>query len=214
MARGVRLRASYGEGFRAPSLGELYYPFFGNPQLQPETSRSWELGVAAEGGPWQLDVALFRTRERDLIDFDADFRSVNIGDARSEGVETTLRYRGDAVSGRLGATWLSARDLDRDVPLRRRAPRSGSLGVTWRRAVATFDAQANYVGPRPDTDPVTGALARVGGYLRLDLAVQGRRHRGISPYLRVENATDRAYDEALGFPAPGRRFIAGVELGW
>src|SRR5262249_50391224 len=43
-ANGHKFRAAYGEAFRAPQIGELYLPFFGNPDLHAEHSRSTELG--------------------------------------------------------------------------------------------------------------------------------------------------------------------------
>src|SRR5436309_1176684 len=66
----LRLRASYGEAFRAPALGELFYPFLGNPDLRPERGRSAEVGAQWTSGRWSADVAAFDSRQRDLIDYD------------------------------------------------------------------------------------------------------------------------------------------------
>ncbi|HWC65292.1 MAG TPA: TonB-dependent receptor, partial [Thermoanaerobaculia bacterium] len=82
------IRASWGTAFRAPSIGELYYPFFGNPDLDPERSRSVELGFTHIAGRARLDVALFRNDIRDLIQYDPVRQTNgNVGRARTEGVE-------------------------------------------------------------------------------------------------------------------------------
>lgn len=66
---GTKLRASWGTGFRAPTIQELFFPIFGNPDLQPEKSRSWEAGIQQKiiGEALLLDVVYFRIDYRDLI---------------------------------------------------------------------------------------------------------------------------------------------------
>ena len=59
LGRGTRVRASYGEAFRAPSLGELFFPGSGNPELAPERGEAWELGVEHEAGPWRFSLTGF-----------------------------------------------------------------------------------------------------------------------------------------------------------
>src|SRR5690606_18072514 len=66
-----RVTAGYGTAFKAPTFNELYYPFFGNPSLQPESSESIEAGLRFDGrrADWRLDV--FHTDVDDLIAYDA-----------------------------------------------------------------------------------------------------------------------------------------------
>ncbi|HEX5759863.1 MAG TPA: TonB-dependent receptor, partial [Thermoanaerobaculia bacterium] len=111
LAGGVRLRASYGESFRAPSLGELFFPGSGNPDLQPEVGESAELGVEWRRGPFRAALTGFETRQRDLIDFDfVAFRNVNLGRARSRGVEAEVGWERGIAAVRAHATWLNAED--------------------------------------------------------------------------------------------------------
>jgi outer membrane receptor for ferrienterochelin and colicins len=74
----LSLRASYGEGFRAPDLGQLYYRFanpasfyqvIGNPNLQPETSRSTNVGFSYSQSRWRAGVNLYRNNVKHLIDY-------------------------------------------------------------------------------------------------------------------------------------------------
>ncbi len=71
------LRASYGHGFRAPDLGQLYYRFanpasfyqvIGNPTLEPETSRSYNAGAVYTRSRFRLGLSLYRNDVRDLVE--------------------------------------------------------------------------------------------------------------------------------------------------
>jgi vitamin B12 transporter len=214
LSRTTRLRASYGEAFRAPFLGELYFPGSGNPDLRPETSASAELGLEQDAGPFRFGLTGFAARQRNLIDFDfATSRDVNIGRSQSRGVEgeVTLRRRGLFV--RANATYLDTEDRATGLALNRRPRQSANLvvmltpGGRW-----TLAWTERYVGERPDVDPVTFGRRTNPGYLRTDLAASYAVRPWLSPYARVDNLADRRYAEALGFPAPGRTVAGGVAI--
>jgi len=92
-AGGRRLTASFGTGFRAPTFNELYYPFFGNPALRPEHSRSAELGIDGSRGEAQWSLHTFETRVNDLIAFDSSFLPANIETAVIRGAEGQVTAR-------------------------------------------------------------------------------------------------------------------------
>lgn len=213
VAGGTRLRASYGQAFRAPNLGELYFPFSGNRALRPETGTSYEAGVEQEAGPWRLLLTAFENRQRNLIVFDpVSFRDLNVGRARSRGLEGLVGCRGRLVYGQLNATRLEAVDLTTGRELLRRPKWSANLLLTARPGAWTFTFTGRYVGRRPDIDPPTGALRTNPGFLRLDLAASLRARRWLSPFARLENLADRRYAEVLGYPSPRRRLIGGVAV--
>ncbi len=214
LGRTTRLRASYGQAFRAPFLGELFFPGSGNPDLQPEVSSSTELGLEQDAGRFRFTVTGFETRQRNLIDFDfATFKDVNVGRARSRGVEGEVTYRYRALFVRANGTYLDARDLTADVPLARRPRKSANLVFLLTPAERwTLAWTTRYVGDRPDVDPVTFANRTNPGYVRTDLAASFEVNHWLSPYARVDNLTDRHYAEALGFPAPGRTVAGGVAV--
>jgi vitamin B12 transporter len=208
---GFRLRGSYGESFRAPSLGELFFPGSGNPELRPESGESAELGIEYRRGPYRASLTGFATRQRDLIDFDfATFRNVNVGRARSRGVEAGAGWERGEATVRAAATWLDAEDRATGLPLLRRPEWSASLVGVLSPGEWVLSLEGRYAGARPDVDPVTFARAESPSYTRVDLAARYRVHPWLAPYARLENAADRAYAEALGFPAPGRTFVGGV----
>ncbi len=203
---GAHLRAAWAEGFRAPSLGDLYFPGFGNPQLLPERSTSWELAGGLERSAWGLDVALFTIDLDELIVFDfATFLPQNIGRARSRGVEAEVEFGRDRFWGRANASFLDAEDLESGEPLARRPEWRGSIVGGWTLGRLRFTASGRYVGEREDFGGVP-----LAGYWLAGLALERPLSRGLTPYGRIENLFDERYDEAVGFPAAGRSLVVGL----
>jgi len=230
LGAGFRLRGSYAEGFRAPSLGDLYYPGFGNPDLRPETSDSVEVGLdwassrpgrsatdttgSAEtaGAAWRLGMTAFSIDLDNLIVFDF-VRSLplNIGRARSRGLELSVERTGRRLSGRLGATYQEPEDLTTGEQLLRRPQKSASLVVAWHprwlpARASALSATVDHVGSRP------GLGAELDAYTTVGFAASWHLTERIEPTLRVENLLDEQYEEAVGFPAFGRRVIGGVRF--
>lgn len=210
---GFRARASYGESFRAPSLGELYFPFYGNPDLQPETGETWEAGIEHEKNGWRFALVGFETRQRNLIDSNpVTFLAVNIGRAESKGIEAEIGFTRGIFAARLNGTRLDTENLDTGLPLLRRPEESANLVLTVRPASWTFNVETRYVGDRPDLDESTFTTANNPSYLRLDLAAQWKATTRFAPYARVENVADEEYEAVLGYPSPGRTWIGGVAV--
>jgi vitamin B12 transporter len=213
----VELRAGYGKAFRPPSLGELYYPFSGNASLLPETSTSSDLGLAVtsddRSSRWQLTV--FSTNLENLIEFDfASYSNANIGTASIRGAE----FSWEAALGRRGGSILQATYLDTEddlgQPLLRRPEWSGSW--TLHGAISehlTGDLTVVYVGSRDDVDPASFERSRAASYTTADLALAYSLWDGVEITGRVLNIADSEYQEILGYPAPGRRYMVGLRLG-
>jgi vitamin B12 transporter len=214
--RPLKLRASIGRAFRAPTTGELYYPFSGNPGLQPEKSVGYE-----GGAEWTIMPALvveatyFRNDIRNLIVYDGQTgMNQNVGRVRTEGVETVLRTApGADWFARASYTYLEATDLDADQPLVRR-PRdrfSATVGRTYARG-ASWDVTGIFVGRRADRDFLDFSKpVESPSYFRLDVSVTLRPLFHLAPFARVTNLLGRQYQEVNGYAAPGRRFLAGLE---
>ena len=100
----LRLSASYGTAFKAPTFNDLYYPFFGNPHLQPESSQSVEVGAKGRLADVNWAVNGYYTKIDDLIAFDANtFLPQNIAKAEIFGMETQVsaRFYGIDISANL-----------------------------------------------------------------------------------------------------------------
>ena len=215
VTRATRLWGSYGEAFAAPSVGELYFPLTGNPDLEPETSTSIEVGAEHRLENWRFSLVGFDNDLSNLIDFDfVEFRNINIGRARTRGVEAEVGYSRSRWAVRWNAALLNAEDLDTDEPLLRRPSESSNLVVTFSPQDFSLNLTARYVGERDDVDPISFERAVNEGYTRVDLAGRWQALKRLAPYLRIENVTDADYEEALGFPAPGMTLIGGLSLSY
>ncbi|HEV7667118.1 MAG TPA: TonB-dependent receptor [Thermoanaerobaculia bacterium] len=210
---GFRLRASYGDSFRAPSLGELFFPGSGNPTLRPESGKSFEVGVEREIGIVRVSLVGFENRQNDLIDFDlATFTNVNVLRARSRGVEGEVEAHRGIGTVRLTATYLDAENRTTGEPLLRRAKKSATLLASLAPKSWGFTLSGRYVGDREDTDPDTFGRTEIASYTRFDLSTRYSGWSKFEPFARVENLADREYEEALGFPAPGRTWVGGLAV--
>lgn len=205
---GVVARASYGEAFRAPSLADLYYPGFGNPELQPERSRGGEVGLEAGHGVWRVVLTAFETRLTDLVQYDfLAGRPFNTGEARTRGVEGELHARRDRLWLRASGTYLEAEDLESGARLLRRPRVAASLAAGGEIGSFALHGVLRHVGDRVDVGGI-----ELASYTVVDAGLTWRRAGMLDPYLRVENLLDRQYQEAVGYPAPGRALVAGVAL--
>lgn len=209
-----KIRAGGGSAFRAPTVGELYYPFYGNPDLKPERSVSWEAGAEAYlGNGGRVEVTYFWNDLKDLIVYDfATSQTENIGEARTQGVEVGYRQQIlEPLAIQATYTYLDAVDLSNEAPLLRRPKNRAALTVLWQPLPPfSVEARGTWVGSRPDVDPLTFLETIDPAYFRLDLFASWALSKNVSPYVRVNNVLDEQYDEAAGFPAAGIRASGGV----
>lgn len=209
----LRVWASWGAGFRGPTLNEQFSPGFGgfyagNPDLDPEHSRSAEIGVDFDATPDQhFGLNAYRTRVRNLITFSGvQNRAENVAHAQIDGAEATWDGAFGGWNARAALTWQDPRDTDTDTPLLRR-PKHKFSTIVGRafgsRVHAGFELLAN--GKREDVGGV-----ELGGYTLVNLRGQVRLADDWRLLLRVENLTDRDYELAHGFNTPGRSGFVDV----
>jgi len=211
-----KVRGSAGGAFRAPSVGELFYPFSGNPDLEPERVTAYEAGVdrAVAGGAATVGLSLFWNEFRNLIVYEfSTSLNANVGRARTRGAEVVARLRlSDRAQLDAAYTLLETEDRQTGEDLLRRPRHRASAALSWRPVARwTVAPRAVFVGERADADPVTRRRLTTPSFLRVDLFT--RYDLGVlEPYARVENLTDRGYEEVRGYPASGRRFSGGLEV--
>jgi TonB-dependent vitamin B12 receptor len=212
----IEMRFGYGQAFRQPSLGELYFPLSGNPDLRPETSESYEIGFVTTqrngADRWQLNV--FSTDLEDLIQFDfVDYTNRNITSAEILGVELALESALTSdFTQLLQVTWLDTEDATGESLLRR-PEWSGAYTLTgsfWNRVRG--DLTVMYLGSRWDVDPTTFERVEVGGFATVDLALAWQVLDVLELTVRAVNLLDRDYQAVRGYPAPSRRFMGGFRL--
>ncbi|MGK2856698.1 MAG: TonB-dependent receptor plug domain-containing protein [Thermoanaerobaculia bacterium] len=207
-----KLRAAWGEGFRAPSIGELYFPFFGNEALDPERSTSWELGWDVEVGSGAATLTWFDSDFDNLIVFDnANSRFGNTGAATTSGIEAGLRAPiGRGFSGSVSYTWLDTEQTSTGEALLRRPEHSGSASLAWASSRVKAHLVVTHGGERDDVRPVF-PFDRIAdeAYTVGELGAEWNLG-AFRPYVVIENAWDESYEETAGFRAPGRRALIGV----
>lgn len=199
-------------GYKLPSFFALGNPLFGNPDLDPERVRSMEAGWDRDFGAWRLRLAGFASRYDDLVDFDFEtFTNVNRGRIDVTGVELRGEWRPDPA-WRLAAD-LTLSDIDADgEPLRRRPETTGGLSLAWTPdSPWRLAATARYVGERLVTSIPTGDVED-GDYWRLDATLRYRHAAGWDAWLALDNALDADWQDAPGFPAPGRAARLGLAV--
>ena len=209
----LRYTASIGSAFKAPTFNELYYPFFGNPDLRPETSRSIELGLAQARAGWHWQLNVFQTTIDDLIVYDPTrFVANNIDRARLRGAElvagTTLAgWELNAQASVLDPRNRSAGAFDNVLP--RRARRTARVDAD--RNLGDWRIGAGWIAEGARYDDVGNQL-RLGGYATFEL----RAELALAPDWRLQaqlrNAFDRDYETAAYYNQPGREF--GLTLRW
>ncbi len=227
LATGTTLRASYAEGFKAPSLFQLQSDF-GNQSLRPERARGWDAGVSQALGALQGEVSAtyFKRVSRDLIDFVSCPAQVgicvnrpfgtydNVARARAQGLELAMLLRPvEAVRVQANYTWTDARNQsDGSANLGKRLARrpehsmSALVDVDWTERLS-MGATLTHVGASFED---AANRQRLEGYVLADVRVALRLVDGISLYGRIENLFDAGYETALRFGQPGRAGFVGV----
>ena len=239
-ADSTKIRAAAGTGIRPPDGFEL--AFTDNPELKPERSRSVEAGVDHTFGSGHAvaEATVFTNHYDDLIitvgsfSGSSRYKTDNISNARATGLELALTLRGRVMqwggldlAGRIGYTALDteilAVDRDDDAPppfevgqaLVRRPPHSFFADASVTSGRVTAFVRGNGRSTTLDVEPSMGAfggLFDAPGYNVWSAGATVRAARYLDAYARVENFFNRTYEEALGYPALGRRFTAGLRI--
>lgn len=202
----LRLTASYGTAFKAPTFNELYFPNFGNPNLRPEESRSLEFGLSDRGlwGHWSLNV--YETRIDNLIAFDAlTAQPANIDQARIRGLEAVLSLEIGDWDLRSAFTLLDpvnrSSGPDNGNVLPRRAEQSFRIDAD--RVSGNFQVGATVQGEGRRFDDL-GNARRLAGYATVDLRAEYALFKEWRLQARIANLLDKYYETAEFFNQPGR----------
>lgn len=222
------LRASFGDGFKSPTLYQLYSPY-GNLALRPEEARGWDVGLEHKLGGDRVDLMLtwFHRNTHNMIDFVSCFGATdprcaaqpfgfydNVQRTSAHGVEFGAAVRaGDRSRLTLNYTRTDARNDTQGSPnfgheLARRARDTAYLGLSrdWGGGLSTAVA-AQFVGRTFDD---AANLTTLGSYTLLDLRASYAWSARTSLYARLENALDKQYETTGGYGSMGRAFAAGV----
>jgi len=219
---GTRLRGSAGTGFRAPTFNDLFFPGFGNPDLQPEESLSYDFGLDQKlwNNRIRLGLTYFQNNFKNLIacctplptaPFGGPF---NVGRARSAGIEFTSEV--DVLPNlvaSLNYTYTDSETLATDRRLPREPRHRWNIGLTWEpisklslfTQVHVVSEQFEQFGEvynsgytRVDIGGTWRIIERMGWLQKLELTA------------RISNLLNEGYAEVRGFPALGINALVGL----
>ena len=229
VADGTTLRANIGTGQKTPTFIERfgYFPgqFIGNPDLKPEYSVSYDIGIDQRiSESASIQVALFEQRIEDEIDgfvFDPDtflFTAANLDTtSKRSGVEVGGRWTVSDQFG-LNITYTYTDASENGARELRRPRHAGSLQANYSflEARGKLALAADYGGTRHDIFfppwPNPSDIVTLKNYWLLDLAAQYQVSEVVNLFARVSNLLDTAYEQVYGYRTPGRAVYGGVQV--
>ncbi len=225
----TKIRSSYATGFRAPTVNELFWPNFGNPDVQPEHSQSFDVGVDQTLFADRVTISggYFWNRYRDLIQtiqsaaicgtgsFGANYCPVNVASAKTQGWESMVNIvmvqeqpwvKRLELKGQYTLTL--TRDLMTSGRLRRWPVNQASLSLYYQpmdsvHTILDFRFVGEQYNGAGDTQPV-------GSFDVVNLAVNYDISDQFQAYVRVDNLFDEEYEEILYYGTPGRSVFGGI----
>jgi vitamin B12 transporter len=209
---GLKLTASYGTAFKAPTFNDLYYPYSGNPTLRPEQSKSAEIGISGDAGGVRWAVNVFETRATDLINWqpvdpahpEGLWLPSNVDSARIRGIETTLSTRVAAWDLRGNLTLLD--------PVSLSGENAGKVLINRAQAAWAVHADHSFgdwsVGASLRGEGVryanAGNTIELDPYAVVDLRAEYKINDDWRAQLKLENVFDTDYETAYNYNQPGR----------
>jgi vitamin B12 transporter len=231
---GTKLRGSYATGFRAPTINELFFPGFGNPNLKPEKSQAFDVAIeqALPHDRGSISVGYFWTRYRNLIlsVFDPvectapgsfGFCAQNVGLAKAEGVEVSTKlklYRDGPWIKNLDLyiqyTYAATRDISRGSDTR--LPKWPLHQISTILSYQPIDSvranlEGRYVGERFGN---TGNGNPTPSFVLWNLSASYDVTKSVQAYLRLDNIFNEKYEETLFFGTPIRSIFGGVRINY
>ena len=196
----VRIKASYGTAFNAPTFNQLYFPGFGNASLEPEESENIEVGLDGNfnKGNWELNFY-----QNDIEDLIAGFPVGNIDEARIRGVEAILNI--DIAGFNLNTNFTAQK------PEIRSGANAGNLLVNRPRRILNIDVDRKFgaltlgstLHAESERFSNAGNSARLGGFTTVDLRADYALSKDWSVGLKVANVLDKSYETNAGFNQDG-----------
>ena len=204
----MRIKASYGTAFKAPTFNALYSPWGGDPNLKPETSQNIELGLSGRGQGFTWDAAVFQNKITDYIEWEEDA----VGNWTVSNVQPTIKGLEARVAGKLGE-WDVASTLTLQNPKKRSGPFANQQMVNTPKQIfnvdvdrklgavsvgATLHAEDARHGNAANTDS-----RKLPGYTTVDLRADYRLAKDWTVGAKIGNVLDKDYQTNSGYNQDG-----------
>ncbi len=211
---GTTIKASWGTGFKVPSLFQLY-SLWGHEDLKPEKTKGWDVGIEQRffDNLLEIDITYFRNDFEELIDYNYWQGYINIAEAKTEGIEVSISaYPTDDLQVIATYTYTESEDKETGEQLKRRPRNKGSLNINYRFfEKVNLNLGAVYVGKRYDWVPWP-TLGEVDAYTLVNIAGSYDITKYFKVFGRVENLLDEDYEEVWGYGTPGVFVSGGVTI--
>jgi vitamin B12 transporter len=191
------LRASYATAFRAPTFNELYYPGFANPDLEPEKSDSYEIGLRGQFGLGYWDLAVYQTDvEKKIANefIDGRFAPYNVDEARLRGVELATGASVNDWDLRAALSWSDPEDRSTGKRLRREA--SQALRLDADHTLGDWVLGGSLIAENHRYEDEQNSH-RLGGYGLVDLRATWHFAPAWFARVNVDNVFDKDYVTAF-----------------
>jgi len=202
----LRVTAGYGTAFKAPTFNDLYYPSMpwgvGNPDLLPESSSSFEVGLKGDGSVGNWSVSAFRTEIDDLIEWqcttncatpslwDDVYQPFNVSSVQIDGIETTLKRRSKSNETKVSLTLLDPEDLETGNTLQNRSRATLRVDFNktmgrWRNGIRILAQDSRYAD--------SANTRELGGYTTVDLNTRYRLNKNWRINGKIGNLFNKEY---------------------
>jgi iron complex outermembrane receptor protein len=212
LSESLKIRGGYSSNYRLPSFNDLYWEPGGNPDLDPESSHSGELGLSFDHGSQSLSVTGFLISSKDLIQWQPEpggiWSPVNVRESRNYGVEIALegskRFHAHGLSWNLRYDYTRATDEVSETQLiyvpEHKA--NGLLGYLWKTWSASYQVQ--YTG---EVFTTTSNTQKLDDYAISNLELSKFFLEGsIQVRFQVNNLFDKTYESVAYRPMPDRNY--------
>lgn len=206
--------ANIGSAFKAPTLNDMY-AFGGNPDLKPEESLSYEIGLDQKlAYNISTGLSLYTTEVDNLIAFDGVLNQMsNVEKAKMEGSELYVKWQGQNLFTDLSYNYVCAKDKKNDEDLSRRPRQKIALTAGWADEQYTFSTTMLANG---DYDNSPYDNVQIPGHFRVDMHGQYKVNKNVDVFANIQNVSDSKYRTAYGsgsyYINGGRQASVGVTL--
>ncbi len=216
----LRANLNYGTGFRAPTFNDLYYPGYGNSNIQAEKSKNTEAGIHYESQKYDARIIAYTNSISNLIQssgisntgqcspgFGTSGCAINIGAAKIMGLSIGGAIRAGNLSFRGSFDQQNPVDESSGSVLPKRAKQFGNSGIDYRMGPIKAGAEGTFVGRRYDSYP---AGAGMGGYALFNLFGDYQFAKDWTLFGRWNNIFNKDYQLSYGYNTPGSNLFVGI----
>lgn len=212
----LRLKGTFGSGFKAPSLYQLYSPY-GDEGLEAEKSKGWDIGLEKYlmQDAVSLGITYFFNDFEDMIDYDLlTYSYTNVAEAQAKGIEMFLSARPcEKMNLVLSYTYTDTEDKITGLKLIRRPDHKFAANANY---IFLEDGNLNlefiYIGTR-EVNGFGWPAPRVelDSYYLVNARASWKLNANLQFFGRINNLFDEEYEEVIGYGTPGINVYAGVK---